>query len=157
MAAKSWQYIGAGVAVPLLGWALTDILKGNTWIAYVAFPFAIGLGAVCLIGILVARHRAVTMRDGLSAFLASGEELKRQVRQEGQPVPKEAVDSWHDRIEAFLRKHASEAHVTRLNFDTPNSLMPIGNLTQEQRNYWSWINDRCIRLEEFLREAALTA
>lgn len=79
MSAKGWQWVGAGVSVPLMGWALSAIFQGSTWIPYVAFPFAIGLGAVCLIGIVLAHRKARRQRDGLAAFIRQADELMLQL------------------------------------------------------------------------------
>lgn len=153
MSAKAWQWVGAGVSVPLMGWALSDILEGNTWIAFVAFPFAIGLGAICLIGIVLATRRANKVRSSLAEFIAECDALILICQTEGEAAPTPQIEAFRDRLEAFVRRHLSEAHIVRMSSPGGSSSRPIGRLSEEQLGHWRWLRNRRERLHEFIREA----
>ncbi len=115
------------------GWALTQIFKDNAWIAYVAFSFSIGLGAVCLIGLLIAHMKGRRIRSGLAAFIEEMDARRRQCATPSEPTPE--IQDVADRLTVFLKRELGTEAIARINSD---SGLPIHQLSAEAERARRW-------------------
>ena len=139
----------------MAAWALTEVLSGEVWVAYVAFPFSIALGAVCLIGILLAHLKAKRIKTGLGAFLYEVAAMQRGCADPVAEFPD--VEDFRSRLGAFLLKELGREAIVRLNSDAGiGSFVPLFSVpvSQQKLDLWGWLEFRSIRLHEFIREAS---
>jgi hypothetical protein len=94
------------------------------------------------------------LRVAISEFIAKGENLQAKCRIEGlDDLPVQQIDEWVNEIQTILSEKLDQSYVRRLLNDAGlSSVIPVGNLTKEQRNSWRWVHHRTERLNQFLSE-----
>jgi hypothetical protein len=85
--------------------------------------------------------------------LLEGQELQRRCAEQSVPPPGADADAWAQRAEAFLEKELGADYIA--SFRNAADLMPLepGNISSEpHKNLWRGINNRVVRLEQFLQQ-----
>jgi hypothetical protein len=76
MGRRSWMWLGSAVALPIIGWSVSGIAEDFPWLHYAALPLGIGLGAICLIGLLIDYLRSRRPKPSAEPSLPGGYTLK---------------------------------------------------------------------------------
>lgn len=153
MGSKAWQFIGAGAALPMIGWSLTEILKDNAGAAWVALFFAISLGATCLIGIILANLKAASVRLRLANFITEIEATKERLFDPDAADPD--LQELSNRMGTYLRKELGESYVIRL-YSNSGLLSMTYRLPPERDDACTWLTHRATRIHEFSHELSKT-
>jgi len=153
MGTKGWQFIGVGLSVPMMGWALTEYFDGKLWVTVVAFCFAIALGCVCLIGLILAAMKDRRVKAGLANFIEEMHAMQAQCGDPAQPAPD--IQDISARLTVFLRRELGQEAILRLNSNAGlPGLILAAPVSEAHKNTWKWLENRSCRLHELIREAS---
>jgi hypothetical protein len=149
MGTKAWQFFGAGVGIPMIGWAATEILNDDAGAAWVALFFSISLLAVCCIGLLLAWLKEARVRGGLAAFIDELEAMRGQTANPDVQCPDRS--DLIGRMTRFLNKELGSAYITRINSSRAVALHYTG-VPEDRQGTMQWHDTRLARLHEFIGE-----
>ena len=90
--------------------------------------------------------------ERLGEFLSKGEHWKSVCRNpRGDIFPGDRMAEWWTDLESYVASKLGESYRARLSSSTGITDFPVG-VPEEHRGNWIFINIRCVRLHEFIKE-----